>query len=230
VKTAVASVETDPQAAPVEPAAPARGASYNIVAGDSLAKIAKRFYNSSKMSDLKRIVAANPTMLKDVDSVIVAGKTLTIPDAPQPVAAAPAARAALPAAAPTGGSARSVAAARPTAGRVAGAQPAEPASLRKLLQQTTEPVMIYLPGALTGVREPASSKATVEVKKTLPAAGTEKKEAKRDRTYEVQAGDSLEKIARKYGPSNPAAMIAKLKAANGIKGDTLQKGQKLRIP
>ncbi|HEY4329703.1 MAG TPA: LysM domain-containing protein [Phycisphaerae bacterium] len=52
---------------------------YTVSAGDSLGKIAKKFYNSSKTSDVQRIVAANPTLLKDSSTMLVIGKTLVIP-------------------------------------------------------------------------------------------------------------------------------------------------------
>ncbi len=59
-------------------AAPAP-ASYTVAPGDSLGKIAKKFYNSSKSSDIQRIVAANPTTLKDASTMLVVGKKLVIP-------------------------------------------------------------------------------------------------------------------------------------------------------
>jgi nucleoid-associated protein YgaU len=61
--------------------------SYEILPGDNLAKIARKFYGSSKNSDVTRIVKANPDQLKDADSMLMAGKKLTIPNAqPAPVA------------------------------------------------------------------------------------------------------------------------------------------------
>ena len=63
------------QQAPAKPA----GQEYVIAAGDNLAKIAKKFYKSSKNSDIARIVAANPGMLKDEKSMLLAGKKLMIP-------------------------------------------------------------------------------------------------------------------------------------------------------
>lgn len=52
---------------------------YIVAQGDSLGKIAKKFYNSSKNSDVQRIVAANPGVLKDATTMLVVGKKLTIP-------------------------------------------------------------------------------------------------------------------------------------------------------
>ncbi|MGN6370222.1 MAG: LysM peptidoglycan-binding domain-containing protein [Phycisphaerae bacterium] len=68
-------------AADLAPAAAAKpaGEEYVIVPGDNLAKIAKKFYKSSKNSDIQRIVAANPAMLKNDKSVLIAGKKLLIP-------------------------------------------------------------------------------------------------------------------------------------------------------
>lgn len=229
------------------PAAPAaQGTPYVIAAGDNLAKIAKRFYQSSKISDIKRIVAANPGVLKDMDSPIIAGKTLTIPDAAKPATpSTPAAATPVQTPALMAVPVRPGAVAPPArAARPAGAQPADPSSLKKLLEHTTEPVMIYLPTALDGKNDlPPTAGATVDVKKATLAAGgaavakkdakeskDAKEAAKKERTYEVQAGDTLEKIAKKYAPSNPTAFVAKLKAANGAKATTLQKGQKLKIP
>ena len=75
------------EAAPAAPAKPA-GQEYVIAAGDNLAKIAKKFYKSSKNSDIERIVAANPAMLKNDKSVLMAGKKLLIPTVVTAVAGA----------------------------------------------------------------------------------------------------------------------------------------------
>lgn len=58
------------------------GTVYTIQSGDTLAKIAKRFYNSTKNADVARIVAANPGMLKDATSMLVVNKKLVIPNVP----------------------------------------------------------------------------------------------------------------------------------------------------
>ena len=53
-----------------------------------------------------------------------------------------------------------------------------------------------------------------------PVAAYVKKESA-PKTYVVQAGDTLEKIARKFAPTNSQApLVLKLKAANGIKDPT----------
>ena len=54
-------------------------ASYKVKPGDTLAKIAKKFYGSSKNSDIARIVKANPAILKDATTPLVVSKKLTIP-------------------------------------------------------------------------------------------------------------------------------------------------------
>src|SRR5512146_402116 len=58
------------------------GRPYTIVSGDTLSKIAAKMYKSSKPENLQRIVAANPTMLKNTNSLLFVGKTLIIPDVP----------------------------------------------------------------------------------------------------------------------------------------------------
>jgi LysM repeat protein len=67
-----------------------QGEQYVIVAGDSLSKIAKKFYRSSKVEDQQRIVAANPGMLKNTGTILIAGKKLLIPGVPSALAAVPA--------------------------------------------------------------------------------------------------------------------------------------------
>ena len=51
--------------------------SYTVVAGDSLSKIAKRFYGQA--SDWRRIYEANRDSIKDPD-LIYPGQTFTIPE------------------------------------------------------------------------------------------------------------------------------------------------------
>jgi LysM repeat protein len=55
---------------------------YVIASGDTLRKIAKKFYNSSKPEDVQKIVSANPATLKSATTMLVVGKKLTIPSAP----------------------------------------------------------------------------------------------------------------------------------------------------
>ncbi len=71
-----------------------KGQEYVILPGDTLGKIATKFYKTSKGDVVARIVAANPAMLKNDKTMLVAGKKLMIPNAPvvakATVAAAPA--------------------------------------------------------------------------------------------------------------------------------------------
>jgi len=204
--------------APAKPAV--AGTAYTIAAGDNLAKIAKKFYGQSKESDVKRIVSANPAMLKDVNSPLLAGKKLTIPDAPVASKAPPA-----PATVE-----------RATVERVTGAQEADPRKLAKILARTTEPVMIYLPGSLQQ-KPDAGNGGTMEIKADAPKLGnkatTDKAQPKKEapKIYYVQNGDTLEKIAKKMSPSNTSAYVSKLKSLNAVKDPTdLHAGQKLRLP
>ncbi len=166
------------------PAAAVRGQGYVVLPGDTLGKIAMKFYKSSKGEAVQRIVAANPKVLKDDKAMLIAGKKLTIPT----VAAV--AKAAAPADAVAANSSKKTA------------------------------VVIHQPGGA------GASKAAVgpEVAAAIPqkAAG---------KVYVVQAGDTLEKIARKASPGNVSGMVKKLEAANGIDDPTaLRVGQKLKVP
>ena len=55
---------------------------YVIASGDTLGKIASKYYGSSKQPDVQRIVAANKPILKDATTTLVVGKKLVIPNAP----------------------------------------------------------------------------------------------------------------------------------------------------
>jgi LysM repeat protein len=70
------------------PTASQRGLTYVIVSNDSLAKIAKKFYHSTKSEDLQRIVAANPKILKNDKTMLIVGKKLFIPSIVQTAAPA----------------------------------------------------------------------------------------------------------------------------------------------
>jgi LysM repeat protein len=71
------------KAAPVK----ASGQEYVIAKGDSLNKIARKFYKSDTSADRGRITAANPSLMKNGQPFLIAGRTIVIPDAP--TAAAP---------------------------------------------------------------------------------------------------------------------------------------------
>lgn len=75
-----------------------------------------------------------------------------------------------------------------------------------------------------------SSTRTQQAQQTRPAQQT-RTQTKRPaqqattRTHTVKKGESLSRIANKYGVT-----VAALKSANGLKGDNIQPGQKLKIP
>ena len=64
----------------------ATGREYTIASGDTLGKIAAKFYKSNKPENVQRIVAANPAVLKSASSMLFVGKKLLIPDLPVPAA------------------------------------------------------------------------------------------------------------------------------------------------
>ncbi|MFT7880564.1 MAG: LysM peptidoglycan-binding domain-containing protein [Sulfurimonas sp.] len=65
--------------------------------------------------------------------------------------------------------------------------------------------------------------STLRIGKVLKVPGT--KTALKTATYKVKSGDALYSIARKYKTN-----IATLKSMNGLKGDTLRAGQKIKVP
>ena len=60
------------------PPAPSSGRTYTVVKGDSLSKIAKRFYGNA--NQWKKIYEANKDAIKNPD-LIYPGQTFTIPEA-----------------------------------------------------------------------------------------------------------------------------------------------------
>ncbi len=81
---------TKPQAATPPVANPAgnvpTGTFYTVAKGDTLSSISKHFYKSSSKTNFAKIVAANPTVLKDEKTPLVIGKKLLIPDSPKAIA------------------------------------------------------------------------------------------------------------------------------------------------
>jgi LysM repeat protein len=198
-------------------AAPA-STTYTIVAGDTLAKIAKKFYNSSKSADVQRIVAANPKMLKDASTMLVVDKKLVIPNVPAP---------AKPAAAVVPGAA----VAKPPVAAASGTSAASLAA--------GDSGMVYLPSGAVTTQVPT---VIGPPKKDVPVAkdGVTTKDttvakdvttAKKPGTYVVQTGDTLEKIARKMAPTKTTQTVQKLISLNGLQDpDSLKVGQTLKLP
>ena len=159
---------------------------YTIMPGDNLAKIAKKFYNSSKNSDVARIVKANPAVLKDASTTLMVGRTLTIPGI-APVAA--------------------------------------PMPSVNIVRSDT--VVVYRPGDLpvAGPDQPR------KIEPPSMGASTPPNASQGAKTYVVQPGDTLEKIARKLAPAKSSEMVKKLISLNGIRNpDALPAGARLKIP
>ncbi len=76
---------TDP--APAQPVKTAVANTYKAAPGDSLSKIAARFYGTGTRANIALIIAANPS-LKDNPNRIIIGKSYVIPAAGAPAAAA----------------------------------------------------------------------------------------------------------------------------------------------
>jgi len=213
VPTGAVSVPT--MSALTPPAATPNMTTYTIAAGDTLAKIAKKFYNSTKNSDIQRIVAANPKILKDATSTLMVSKKLVIPNLPAPTVPVPV----TPAAVAPAKSAVAASSGMPAASSTASASE-----------------MVYLPsGAVTPpvpgvIAKDGPAAKDVIAAKDAPAA-KEAPATKKPATYVVQAGDTLQKIARKVTPSKPAETVQKLISLNGIKDpNSLQVGQTLKLP
>jgi LysM repeat protein len=190
---------------PPKPAA----VTHTVAAGDTLAKIAKRDYGSAKNSDVLKIVAANPTLLKDASTMLVVNKNLVIPGtAPATSVVAPSmAVGPVPGRASTGGSADGVKVYLPSS-------------------SMTE----ALPPTLGAVQAPKADAAKAGGPKT-DAAKADNKDTTAKKSYVVQSGDTLEKIAKRLAPSKSSDMVQKLMSLNGIKDPTkLQVGVPLKVP
>lgn len=179
---------------------------HTVVAGDTLAKIAKQYYGSAKNSDVQKIVAANTAVLKDATTMLVVSKKLVIPGiAPvAPAAVAPIVTGPMPAPA-KGGAAEGVIVYPPSA------------SMTEAIPPTMGPV----PAPKTDLAKTGDPKAGL--------AKADNKDTKK--TYVVQSGDTLEKIAKRLAPSKTTDMVQKLMSLNGIKDPTrLQAGSPLKMP
>jgi LysM repeat protein len=207
---AVAS-DTGEKAKPVQ--VKVAGEEYVIAKGDGLGKIAAKFYKANTAENRERIVAANPSLMKDGQVFLMAGKKIVIP-AVATAAAAPAV-------------------ARQPVTTVAKVDP-------KKVQEPA--VVIGLPGTKTTQNKAADVKVAsaagapvkTDVTKADPAKKTDTKadSKKADgKVYVVKDGDSLEKIARRLDSENYQSAMKKIIAANGIKNaSSLQVGDKLKLP
>lgn len=74
-------------------------------------------------------------------------------------------------------------------------------------------------------KKQASASSKTSTKASSKTKADSKKKASGATTYTVRKGDSLDKIARKHGVT-----VKQLKAANGLKSDKINAGQKLKIP
>jgi LysM repeat protein len=86
---AAAAPKPAAKSAPVKVA----GEEYVIARGDTLDKISRKFYKSASSESKNRITAANPSLLKDGQPYLIAGRKIVIPAASAAVAQAPAAAA-----------------------------------------------------------------------------------------------------------------------------------------
>jgi LysM repeat protein len=196
---------------------------YTVAAGDTLAKIARKYYNSSKNSDVQRIVAANPKVLKDATSTLMVNMKLVIPNLPAQAITVPPAPAVAPAK-----SALAAGSGAATGSAAAG-----------------DTGMVYLPSGAVAVPVPgviappkkdglaatdAIAAKDTSVAKDKPVA-KDASATKKPGTYVVQAGDTLEKIARKMTPTKTTETVQKLISLNGLKDpNSLKVGQTLKLP
>jgi nucleoid-associated protein YgaU len=207
-----AAMASDGVAKPVQ--VQVAGEEYTIAKGDGLGKIATKFYKANTAENRERIVAANPSLMKDGQVFLMAGKKIVIPAAPTAarMAAAPAAK------------------------------PAS-TTVKVDPKKTPEPaVVIGLPGTKTTQNKAADVKVASAGASPVKTDGTKADPAKKTDTkvdlkkveakvYVVKGGDSLEKIARRLDSENYQSAMKKIIAANGIKNaSSLQVGDKLKLP
>jgi LysM repeat protein len=79
------------------------------------------------------------------------------------------------------------------------------------------------------VPDVAPREAAPAPKKSTPAASSSSS-ARPGGTYTVKRGDTLSEIAQRAYGSASKRNIDAIKRANGLKGDTIRIGQKLKIP
>jgi nucleoid-associated protein YgaU len=192
---------------PPKPAA----VTHTVVAGDTLAKIARQYYGSAKNSDVQKIVAANPGVLKDAATMLVVNKKLVIPGIAPPTPAVPGSIGPTP----------------------------SPKGPPAMAADSADGVIVYKPSSSmtevvppTGVAAAKSDAAkSGDSRADIAKADASKDAASARKTYVVQSGDTLEKIARKFAPTKTGEMVQKLMSLNGIKDPTrLQAGASLKMP
>lgn len=177
------------------------GRVYVVENKETFIAIARKFYGAEHVAEYKRIMDANK--VKDPAS-LRAGMEITIP----PLVAAPAARGA--ATPPTG----------------TGVRPAGGATTRPAATGGTIPGTIRVPlrsdGALVAVGSGSRTPLTAPAPASAAGGG---------RTYVVQSGDTVAKIARRFLKDDSPASVAKIMKANRIDdARSLQTGVTLAIP
>lgn len=80
------------------------------------------------------------------------------------------------------------------------------------------------------VPDVAPREAAPAPKKSTPAASSSGSSVRPGGTYTVKRGDTLSEIAQRAYGSASKRNIDAIRRANGIKGDTIRIGQKLKIP
>jgi nucleoid-associated protein YgaU len=182
---------------------------HTVAAGDTLAKIAKQYYGVVKNSDIQKIVAANPTMLKDATTMLVVNKKLVIPGM------APATPVGTPSV---------------VVGPVPGRAPADGSGDSVKVYLPSSSMTEAVPPTLGAVLAPKADAAKAGAPKT-DVAKADNKDTMAKKSYVVQSGDTLEKIAKRLAPSKISDMVQKLMSLNGIKDPTkLQVGAPLKVP
>lgn len=81
------------------------------------------------------------------------------------------------------------------------------------------------PASTASSSKPKTSSSSSSSTKSKPKSSTTAKKASSSRTHTVAKGDTLYGLARKYGTTVP-----KIKSANGLSGDLIRLGQKIKIP